>query len=581
METQARAYIRQYPVPTWINRDSPLYRGWELFDNTWEGEQTLGELGLTAEPEQEHMTRTPSPIGTTNPPSPYSHGPPPNTHERGTLRNRPFIMAPKDQARNYRGQFARQDNEVSVTSKEATAVTFAAAALTHMAENPGLYPAEWNAGAKTNKAAILSLATKVNQGAEGTNEPQSPAEVLRRLNLRPGPTTPSRKRHATINLVDDDEDRLVYNTAPKFGGTNPFESPAKKQANNSRSEKANPAAVATLLETKEFYRDMTTFMSRFGRIANLEFDPRCPAVEDFLAGRPAQRDDMLAVAGAHVAVVFLHDKYTTACLFPAGCIDGLMKAVTTLRAADPENKTDQVPVCFVLHALLRLDRDFGVVKIRYTEDDRIDKLVTIAAWKNKYAASLDATSIEEMRRRVAGLVGYVKDHGVVKCHALTDREPHEWQLALSSRRLSPNATTAAPGEKSNFEFTSRLPNTNLDGKQKVVYALTKIKGVGRRYSNLVCKKGDVDLNKRAGELTSKELKRIVTIIQNLTQYKIPAYTSKSNPEPTLHPRWWNHARRDIVDGKDSQVPANGVDFKLRDDLKCLKKIRAHHDLRHY
>jgi hypothetical protein len=42
----------------------------------------------------------------------------------------------------------------------------------------------------------------------------------------------------------------------------------------------------------------------------------------------------------------------------------------------------------------------------------------------------------------------------------------------------------------------RLLNTNVDGKQKVMYALTKIKGVGRRYSNLVCKKADVDLNKR-------------------------------------------------------------------------------------
>jgi len=36
----------------------------------------------------------------------------------------------------------------------------------------------------------------------------------------------------------------------------------------------------------------------------------------------------------------------------------------------------------------------------------------------------------------------------------------------------------------------------VDGKEKVMYALTKIKGVGRRYSNLVCKKADVDLNKR-------------------------------------------------------------------------------------
>ncbi|KAK2070121.1 hypothetical protein P8C59_004648 [Phyllachora maydis] len=123
------------------------------------------------------------------------------------------------------------------------------------------------------------------------------------------------------------------------------------------------------------------------------------------------------------------------------------------------------------------------------------------------------------------------------------------------------------GEKSNFQFILRLLNTNVDGKQKVVYALTKIKGVGRRYSNLVCKKADVDLDKRAGELTTEELERIVTIIQNPTAYKIPG--------------WFLNRQRDIVDGKDSQVLANGVDSKLRDDLERLKKIRAHRGLRHF
>ena len=52
------------------------------------------------------------------------------------------------------------------------------------------------------------------------------------------------------------------------------------------------------------------------------------------------------------------------------------------------------------------------------------------------------------------------------------------------------------GEKSNFQFILRLLNTNVDGRQKIMYALTRIKGVGRRYSNLVCKKADVDLSKR-------------------------------------------------------------------------------------
>ncbi|KAL9115860.1 MAG: hypothetical protein Q9227_000228 [Pyrenula ochraceoflavens] len=123
------------------------------------------------------------------------------------------------------------------------------------------------------------------------------------------------------------------------------------------------------------------------------------------------------------------------------------------------------------------------------------------------------------------------------------------------------------GEKSNFQFILRILNTNVDGKQKIMYALTKIKGVGRRYSNLVCKKADVDLNKRAGELTSEELERIVTIIQNPTQYKIPA--------------WFLNRQRDITDGKDSQVLANAMESKLREDLERLKKIRAHRGLRHY
>ncbi|TQS32751.1 hypothetical protein Golomagni_06929 [Golovinomyces magnicellulatus] len=101
-----------------------------------------------------------------------------------------------------------------------------------------------------------------------------------------------------------------------------------------------------------------------------------------------------------------------------------------------------------------------------------------------------------------------------------------------------------------------------------MYALTNIKGVGRRYSNLVCKKADVDLNNRAGELTSEERERIVTIvIQNPTQYKIPA--------------WFLNRQRDIVDGKNSQFLASSVDSKLREDLERLKNIRAHRGLRHY
>ena len=116
-----------------------------------------------------------------------------------------------------------------------------------------------------------------------------------------------------------------------------------------------------------------------------------------------------------------------------------------------------------------------------------------------------------------------------------------------------------------------------------MYALTEIKGVGRRYANLLCKKADVDLNKRclkydrgvlydsfivrAGDLNPDELERIVTIMQNPLQYKIPT--------------WFLNRQRDIVDGKSSQILSNGIDSKLREDLERLKKIRAHRGLRHF
>jgi len=122
-------------------------------------------------------------------------------------------------------------------------------------------------------------------------------------------------------------------------------------------------------------------------------------------------------------------------------------------------------------------------------------------------------------------------------------------------------------ESGGFQHILRLLNTNVDGKRKVMYALTAIKGCGRRYANLVCKKADIDLNKRAGELTNEELERLMTVLQNPRQFKIPD--------------WFLNRQRDIVDGKSSQLLSNQLDNKLREDIERLKKIRAHRGLRHY
>jgi small subunit ribosomal protein S18e len=75
------------------------------------------------------------------------------------------------------------------------------------------------------------------------------------------------------------------------------------------------------------------------------------------------------------------------------------------------------------------------------------------------------------------------------------------------------------------------------------------------------------VTRSAGELTAEELERLVNIVQNPRQYKIPD--------------WMLNRQKDVKDGSFSQLVSNSLDNMLREDLERLKKIRAHRGLRHY
>ena len=118
-----------------------------------------------------------------------------------------------------------------------------------------------------------------------------------------------------------------------------------------------------------------------------------------------------------------------------------------------------------------------------------------------------------------------------------------------------------------FQHMLRVCNTNLDGRRKVPYALTGIKGCGRRFAFLVCKRAGIDVNRRAGFLKPEEVDKIVDILSNPLNYKIP--------------EWFLNRQRDIKDNKSTQLIANAVETRLREDIEALKKMRAHRGLRHY
>ena len=117
-----------------------------------------------------------------------------------------------------------------------------------------------------------------------------------------------------------------------------------------------------------------------------------------------------------------------------------------------------------------------------------------------------------------------------------------------------------------FQHIVRLLNTNVEGKRKVAFALRMVKGIGIRFAYMICKKANIDAERRAGTLTVEELERVSDVIADPTKYKIPD--------------WFLNRQRDPKTGKTEHVSSNVVDIKLRDDLERLKKIRAHRGVRH-
>ena len=94
-----------------------------------------------------------------------------------------------------------------------------------------------------------------------------------------------------------------------------------------------------------------------------------------------------------------------------------------------------------------------------------------------------------------------------------------------------------------------------------MFAITKITGIGKRFANLLCKKAEIDITRRAGTLTNEEIEKLVAIISNPKQFKVLS--------------WFVNRQKDRVTGKATQVVVNGLIGKVREDLERLKKIRAH------
>ncbi len=111
----------------------------------------------------------------------------------------------------------------------------------------------------------------------------------------------------------------------------------------------------------------------------------------------------------------------------------------------------------------------------------------------------------------------------------------------------------------------RIAGTDLDGKRSVQYALTGIKGIGRRTAKIISTNSGLDPIATIGYLKDAELEKLQSSVDNIT---------------TIVPTWMVNKQNDIMSGEDRHLIGIDVMLGLNEDLNLMKKMRSYKGVRH-
>lgn len=117
-----------------------------------------------------------------------------------------------------------------------------------------------------------------------------------------------------------------------------------------------------------------------------------------------------------------------------------------------------------------------------------------------------------------------------------------------------------------FKHLVRVANTDLDGNKPIYKALTKIRGVGFMFSNMLCSLTGIDKKAKTGYLTNDQTKKLDDAIKNPEKFNVPS--------------WMFNRRKDIEDGKDKHLVTGDLKFAQETDVKMMKKMKSYKGMRH-
>src|SRR5262249_17742202 len=116
-----------------------------------------------------------------------------------------------------------------------------------------------------------------------------------------------------------------------------------------------------------------------------------------------------------------------------------------------------------------------------------------------------------------------------------------------------------------FRYIVRLANTDLDGTRPAGLALTGVRGVGLRLSEVVCRTAGVKASEMIGNLPESTVEGLEAVCAKL-------------PEPL--PPWMLHHPKDYAAGEVHHFVGGDLDTARRDDVNLLKMVRSYRGVRH-
>jgi small subunit ribosomal protein S13 len=121
-----------------------------------------------------------------------------------------------------------------------------------------------------------------------------------------------------------------------------------------------------------------------------------------------------------------------------------------------------------------------------------------------------------------------------------------------------------------MNYIIRVAGKDVDGTKRVEESIQGIKGLGQRISGMIAvqfrKETGLSKDKKLGEFTAEEVKKLEEIILNPGKHNLP--------------EWSLNRQKDYETGEDKHLIMNDLAFSLRNDIQRMAEMKSYKGLRH-